>query len=201
MSDGNHILSGLKVLDLASFSDPATTTIPANDLVFAICGDDLRSALRALIIANECLQRGLTEACSAFSRDEQESSLADTHQTFLDREFEIGALISSLRDNVKRAARLSELPSHGEDSMAGGCAYDTGRELGQMFVGATLLGPRERAILELIAQGQSNKEIARELGITPETVKSHVKKIFTKLEVNKRAKAVARAGAVTRHGN
>jgi DNA-binding NarL/FixJ family response regulator len=85
--------------------------------------------------------------------------------------------------------------------MAGGCAYDTGRELGQMFVGATLLGPRERAILELIAQGQSNKEIARELGITPETVKSHVKKIFTKLEVNKRAKAVARAGAVTRHGN
>src|SRR5882762_10264341 len=119
---------------------------------------------------------GLTEACSAFSRDEQESSLADTDQTFLDREFEIGALISSLRDNVKRAARLIELPSHGEDSMAGGCAYDTGRELGQMFVGATLLGPRERAILELIAQGQSNKEIARELGITPETVKSHVKK-------------------------
>jgi len=201
MTDGNHILSGLKVLDLASFSDPATTTIPADDLVFAICGDDLRSALRAFIIANECLQRGLTEACSAFSRDEQESSLADNHQTFLDREFEIGALISSLRDNVKRAARLIELPSHGEDSMAGGCAYDTGRELGQMFVGATLLGPRERAILELIAQGQSNKEIARELGITPETVKSHVKKIFTKLEVNKRAKAVARAGADTRHGN
>jgi len=201
MTDGNHILSGLKVLDLASFSDPATTTIPADDLVFAICGDDLRSALRAFIIANECLQRGLTEACSAFSRDEQESSLADNHQTFLDREFEIGALISSLRDNVKRAARLIELPSHGEDSMAGGCAYDTGRELGQMFVGATLLGPRERAILELIAQGQSNKEIARELGITPETVKSHVKKIFTKLDVKKRAKAVARAGAVTRHGN
>jgi DNA-binding NarL/FixJ family response regulator len=85
--------------------------------------------------------------------------------------------------------------------MAGGCAYDTGRELGQMFVGATLLSPRERAILELIAQGQSNKEIARELGITPETVKSHVKNIFTKLEVDKRAKAVARAGAITRHVN
>jgi LuxR family maltose regulon positive regulatory protein len=201
MTDGNHIFSGLKVLDLASFSDPATATIPADDSVFAICGDDLRSALRALIIANEYLKRGLTEACSVFSRDEQESSLADTHQTFLDREFEIGALISGLRDNVKRAVRLSELPSHGQDTMAGGCAYDTGRELGQMFVGATLLSPRERAILELIAQGQSNKEIARELGITPETVKSHVKNIFTKLEVDKRAKAVARAGGITRHGN
>src|SRR4030081_3468809 len=116
MTDGNHIFSGLKVLDLASFiAGPATTTIPADDLVFAICGDDLPSALRALVIANKYLKRGLTEACSALSRDEQELSLADTHQTFLDREFEIGALISSLQDNVKRAGRLSELPSHGED--------------------------------------------------------------------------------------
>jgi LuxR family maltose regulon positive regulatory protein len=48
----------------------------------------------------------------------------------------------------------------------------------------------------LIAQGQSNKEIARTLGITPETVKSHVKSIFTKLDVDKRAQAVARAQAL-----
>jgi DNA-binding NarL/FixJ family response regulator len=201
MTDANYILSGQKVLDLASFSNPATTTIPADNLAFAIRRDDLRSALRALIIANECLKRELAEACSALSHDEQELSRADTHQTFLDRDFEIGALISSLRGNIKRAARLCELPSHGEDSISGGCAYDTGRELGQMFVGATLLSLRERAILELIARGQSNKEIARELGIAPETVKSHVKKIFTKLEVGKRAKAVARAGAIARHGN
>jgi DNA-binding CsgD family transcriptional regulator len=201
MTDGNHIFSGLKVLDLASFiAGPATTTIPADDFAFAICGDDLRSVLRALVIANEYLKRGLAEACSAPSGGEQALSLADTHPTFLDREFEIGALISSLQDNVKRARRLRELPSHGEDTMAGGWAYDTGREPGQTFAGAALLSPRERTILELIARGQSNKEIARELGITPETVKSHVKNIFTKLEVDKRAKAVARAAAITRQG-
>jgi len=85
--------------------------------------------------------------------------------------------------------------------MAAGNEYDTGREPGQTFAGAGLLSPRERTILELIAQGQSNKEIARELGITPETVKTHVKNIFIKLEVDKRAKAVARAAAITRHGN
>lgn len=64
------------------------------------------------------------------------------------------------------------------------------------------LSSRERGIVELIAQGQSNKEIARTLGITPETVKSHVKSIFTKLEVDKRAQAVARAQALglVKHG-
>jgi LuxR family transcriptional regulator, maltose regulon positive regulatory protein len=45
----------------------------------------------------------------------------------------------------------------------------------------------------LIAEGLSNKEIARDLVIAPETVKSHVKNIFAKLNVEKRAQAVARA--------
>jgi LuxR family transcriptional regulator, maltose regulon positive regulatory protein len=45
----------------------------------------------------------------------------------------------------------------------------------------------------LIAGGLSNKEIAQNLAIAPETVKSHVKHIFTKLNVEKRAQAVSRA--------
>jgi DNA-binding NarL/FixJ family response regulator len=57
------------------------------------------------------------------------------------------------------------------------------------------LSPRETAILELIAQGHSNKTIARILGISPETVKTHVKNLFVKLGVEKRAQAVARAFA------
>ena len=55
------------------------------------------------------------------------------------------------------------------------------------------LSPRESAILELIAQGQSNKATARILGISPETVKTHVKNLFVKLRVETRAQAVARA--------
>jgi Bacterial regulatory proteins, luxR family len=45
----------------------------------------------------------------------------------------------------------------------------------------------------LIAQGRGNKEIARILSIAPETVKSHVKHIFIKLNVQRRAQAVSRA--------
>lgn len=55
------------------------------------------------------------------------------------------------------------------------------------------LSPRERAILELIGQGRSNKEIARALGISPETVKSHLKNMFWKLGVERRAQAIYRA--------
>jgi ATP-dependent transcriptional regulator len=52
---------------------------------------------------------------------------------------------------------------------------------------------RERSILGFIAAGQSNKEIARELGVAPETVKTHVKRIFQKLSAETRAQAVVRA--------
>jgi len=56
-----------------------------------------------------------------------------------------------------------------------------------------LLSAQERNIINMIAQGQSNKEIARGLGIAPETVKTHVTHIFVKLNVKKRARAVVLA--------
>jgi len=51
-------------------------------------------------------------------------------------------------------------------------------------------------VLALIAKGQSNKRIAQTLGIAPETVKSHVKRAFLKLESKTRAEAVTRASAL-----
>ena len=56
-----------------------------------------------------------------------------------------------------------------------------------------LLTARECDILELVSAGNSNKVIARELGLAPETVKSHLKNAFAKLEVNRRTQAVLRA--------
>ena len=52
---------------------------------------------------------------------------------------------------------------------------------------------RERDILSMISRGQSNKHIARTLKISPETVKSHVKRIFSRLSVSTRTEAVSRA--------
>ena len=51
------------------------------------------------------------------------------------------------------------------------------------------LTPREFEILRHLAEGQSNKEIARELGITDGTVKLHVRSVLRKLEVRSRVEA------------
>jgi DNA-binding CsgD family transcriptional regulator len=63
------------------------------------------------------------------------------------------------------------------------------------LMGATgvSLKSRERSILTLIGQGQSNKAIARELCISTETVKWNIKHIFRKLDVESRLQAVSKA--------
>ncbi|MEC7885378.1 MAG: response regulator transcription factor [Pseudomonadota bacterium] len=51
------------------------------------------------------------------------------------------------------------------------------------------LTPREKEILELLAEGQSNKIIAKNLGISDGTVKLHVKSILRKLDIHSRVEA------------
>jgi len=58
---------------------------------------------------------------------------------------------------------------------------------------AKLLSPKEREILQLLARNYSNKEIATALEVGDETVKWHLKKIYTKLDAGSRKHAVTRA--------
>ena len=60
-----------------------------------------------------------------------------------------------------------------------------------------ILSSRELEVMEQLAQGHSNKGIARHLGLSEPTVKFHLKNIYAKLGVNKRALAVSVA---RRHG-
>jgi DNA-binding CsgD family transcriptional regulator len=53
---------------------------------------------------------------------------------------------------------------------------------------------RERQILDLVATGESNAEIAYRLAISPETVRKHLENVYSKLEVNSRTGALARTG-------
>ena len=55
------------------------------------------------------------------------------------------------------------------------------------------LTDRERVILELIAQGRSNAEIATRLVLSPKTVRNHISNILSKLHVADRAQAIVRA--------
>jgi DNA-binding NarL/FixJ family response regulator len=55
------------------------------------------------------------------------------------------------------------------------------------------LTEREREVLELIAQGHNNAEIARRFVLSPKTVRNHISNIFTKLHVADRSQAIVRA--------
>jgi DNA-binding NarL/FixJ family response regulator len=78
---------------------------------------------------------------------------------------------------LRHVARRAERPPPGADSTPS-------------------LTPRERAVLELIARGRSNKEVAAHLSISERTVKFHVSSIFAKLGVTNRTEAVTRAAHV-----
>lgn len=55
------------------------------------------------------------------------------------------------------------------------------------------ISPRECEVLELLAEGASNKLIARRLDISPNTVKTHAARLFEKLEAQSRTQAVHKA--------
>jgi ATP/maltotriose-dependent transcriptional regulator MalT len=52
---------------------------------------------------------------------------------------------------------------------------------------------REFEVLTLLAQGRSNKEIAKQLDVSPNTVKTHIASLFEKLEAKRRTEAISRA--------
>jgi DNA-binding CsgD family transcriptional regulator len=59
------------------------------------------------------------------------------------------------------------------------------------------LTPRECEILAALVSGQSNKELARALDIAPDTVKTHLSRIYDKLGVSRRVQAIEKARSLS----
>lgn len=64
--------------------------------------------------------------------------------------------------------------------------------LSQEKIGHFGLTPRESEVLHLVAQGQTNKEIAAALYVSPLTIRTHLEHVYEKLGVGNRTEAVAR---------
>lgn len=119
-------------------------------------------------------------------------------------EFGAPYLVARLRVDIARAcAELGDAGSAEREFDAAekifedlGAAPDLARILklraGSKAAGADNLTARERQVLTLVADGGTNREIARELRLSPKTVNRHVENIFDKLGVSSRAAAVAK---------
>jgi two-component system, LuxR family, response regulator FixJ len=84
---------------------------------------------------------------------------------FIQKPFDAAAIVAQVRDAMLAWERRSE----------------NGNALGREFPGHAQLTAREYEVLERIAQGLSNKEAGRELGISPRTVEVHRARIMEKL--------------------
>ena len=120
---------------------------------------------------------------------------AGIYRTILDEGAEVGPLLLAFQESSTRTSSLLELQSFVSNLVSAWKSRHQPEEgqRPQPLPTAGALSRRENDILKLIGDGLSNKEIARDLAIAPETVKSHVKHIFTKLNVERRAQAVSRA--------
>jgi LuxR family maltose regulon positive regulatory protein len=127
---------------------------------------------------------------------------AGIYQPILDEGKEVGPLLAAFQDKAERTGGSGELMSYISNlSAAWKSRYGAEPREASASAVAESLSPRESDILGLIAEGLSNKEIAKGLAIAPETVKSHIKNIFIKLKVERRAQAVSRAQILGLAGN
>ncbi|MEI6168233.1 MAG: response regulator transcription factor [bacterium] len=90
-------------------------------------------------------------------------------------------------------ASLREL-AQGGSPMSPAIARQVIREFHPVGVDDHALTPRERAVLDLVAEGRLYKEIAGALGLSGHTVHTHIKRIYGKLHAHGRADAVQKAG-------
>jgi two-component system nitrate/nitrite response regulator NarP len=70
--------------------------------------------------------------------------------------------------------------------------FRSGRATAEDTNGISQLTPRETELLRSLGSGRTNVEIAHDLGVSPNTVKFHLRNLYGKLNVRNRAEAVAR---------
>lgn len=114
-----------------------------------------------------------------------------------DRALITEALDAGVRGFVLKEAPLADLVRAVEVVAAGGTYVDP--VLAGVLASAEVTGKlpaltqREREVLRLLADGLANEEIGKRLFISPETVRTHVRKAMAKLDADTRTQAVAKA--------
>jgi len=195
----SHALAHAQVLIATGEGRRAATIL--RELQAASCGKRNNYwALRLSVqLADALLGCGdQAEGRSMLVQTLQVGARAGVYQTFVDAGAHVAELLSSLHRANPQDSRLPpELRPYIGSILADRAQQQRTRgSLARATRVTESLSPREHSVLRSMSCGLSNKRIAQELQIAPETVKSHVKGIFIKLAVQSRAHAVSTAGAL-----
>jgi ATP/maltotriose-dependent transcriptional regulator MalT len=134
------------------------------------------------------------EADALFFHTIKSGAAAGLYPVFLEKGGGSGALLRRAYDRADAAGSTNRqvLPFLGSLLSRWDARHAKGATKRSISVIRDTLTARERDILGRISQGSPNKQIARALEISPETVKTHIKRIFLKLAVSTRTEAVSR---------
>jgi DNA-binding NarL/FixJ family response regulator len=114
-----------------------------------------------------------------------------------DSELVFEALKAGASGYITKSANYVELLSALEEIIKGGAPMSS--RVARMVIANFHVNPsspltkRETEILQLIAEGKTYTQISEELFISKETAKTHIKNIYSKLQVNKKSEAIAKA--------
>jgi two-component system nitrate/nitrite response regulator NarL len=141
-----------------------------------------------LEVLRQLRQQGIEAPITMLTTSNEEADLVESlrngAQGYLLKDMDPSDLVDALRNIVEGETVVAP-------QLAGTLAkaLQSKDEENEQITPLSELTPRELEILQHLAEGQSNKVIARELGITDGTVKLHVKAILRKLKVRSRVEA------------
>jgi ATP/maltotriose-dependent transcriptional regulator MalT len=194
----SHALAHAQVLVAAGEARRAATIL--RELQAASCGkrNNYWALQLSVHLADALLACGdHAEGRAMLIQSLQVGARAGVHQTFVDAGAHVAEQMLSFHHATPHDNRLpTELRPYISSILADRARSNLGAASSRTSRVTESLSPREHSILRLMSCGLSNKRVAQELQIAPETVKSHVKGIFIKLAVQTRAHAVSTASAL-----
>jgi ATP/maltotriose-dependent transcriptional regulator MalT len=194
----SHVLARAQVL--VATGDPRRASKILRKLQATSCGkrDNYRALRLSVQLADALLGCGdQAEGSAMLIQALQVGARAGVYQTFVDAGAHVAKLLGSLCHAAPQDNRLPpELRPYIGSILADRAQQRARTSPTRASRAKESLSPREHSVLRSMSCGFSNKRIAQELQIAPETVKSHAKGIFIKLAVQTRAHAVSTAGAL-----
>lgn len=156
-------------------------------------GFDRQTSLKSVHVSHPSLRIVVLSASE--DRTDVRKALAQGAKGYIPKSSSREVMVSALRLVLSGGTYLPSFVIEGAGEGGGNAGGEPD------ISGLELLTPRQQDVLACLAEGKSNKEIARQLGLAEGTVKIHIAGILKALKVNNRTQAIIAAGKLRQGGS